>query len=272
MPRKDPPKEQDSCRLRQRRLHAARIVEGLCPRCGKAPPEPGLKLCRSCGEKRRAAERARYARARAEGKPYGGREPALRRREDRAGYRRRRRARHDAGLCKSCGRLPPVDGHSVCEPCRTAQRATERARYAARRAAGVCVRCAQPVSAGSSRCGRCAALETERASPERKSVVNRKRYARRRAQGVCTDCGAHAAGAARCSPCAYRSNVRAPIRDGLSAWPPHYTVIERGTGLELGVFETEAEAAACLVFARLRPDQVEVRSNVPLLAMVTAAP
>ena len=51
-------------------------------------------------------------------------------------------------------------------------------------------------------------------------------------------------------------------------WPPQITVIELETGDELGVFETESEAAACIAFARLRPDQVEILSNVPLLALL----
>ena len=44
-------------------------------------------------------------------------------------------------------------------------------------------------------------------------------------------------------------------------------MIELQTSQELGTFETEAEVAACLAFARLRPDQVEIRSNVPLMAL-----
>ena len=44
-------------------------------------------------------------------------------------------------------------------------------------------------------------------------------------------------------------------------------MVELETGDELGVFETESEAAACIAFARLRPDQVEVLSNVPLMAL-----
>jgi len=50
-------------------------------------------------------------------------------------------------------------------------------------------------------------------------------------------------------------------------WPPQIAVIELETGDELGVFETESEAAACIAFARLRPDQVEIRANVPLMAL-----
>ena len=51
-------------------------------------------------------------------------------------------------------------------------------------------------------------------------------------------------------------------------WPPQITVVELETGDELGVFETESEAAACLAFAKLRPDQVEFLSNVPLMALL----
>ena len=53
----------------------------------------------------------------------------------------------------------------------------------------------------------------------------------------------------------------------MTLWPPQITVIEVQTSEELGTFETEAEAAACIVFAKLRPDQVEILSNVPLMAL-----
>ena len=53
----------------------------------------------------------------------------------------------------------------------------------------------------------------------------------------------------------------------MALWPPQITVIELQTSQELGTFETEAEAAACLVFAGLRPDQVEIRANIPLMAI-----
>ena len=265
MVRTDSAKERANFRLRSR--HVERIAGGVCTRCGKAQPEPGLKMCRDCGDKRRAADRARRARARAEGKPYRGRDPDLCRHADRAWDRRRRRAWRDAGLCTNCGRNPPEDGRSVCEPCREARRAIDRRRYAARRATGACVRCSEPAVGGSSRCARHAALEAERVSPERKKAADRKRYARRRAQGRCTDCGVHAAGAARCPACARRSNTRVPAYHGAPAGPPFYTVIELDTGEDHGTFETEAEVAACLAFAGLRPDQVDVRSNVPLLAL-----
>ena len=269
MPCTDSAKKRASARLR--RQHAARSASGLCTRCGKAPPQPGLKMCPDCGEKRRAADRARRAKARAEGKQYGGRDPDLCRRADRAGDRRRRRTRVEAGLCSNCGRNPPEDGRSVCEPCREARRAIDRRRYAARRAAGACVRCAEPAVGGSSRCARHAALEAERVSPERKRAVDRKRYARRRAQRRCTDCGVQVVGAARCPACARRSNARAPAYHGAPAGPPFYSVIELETREDHGTYETEAEVAACLAFAGLRPDQVEVISNVPLLAFTLTA-
>ena len=254
-------------RERQRRRHADRIARGACSRCGKSPPETGLKVCRECADKRRAAGRARRERARQSGLPYAGRDPERCRRADRAGDRRRRRERHDAGLCSSCGRRRPENDRSVCEPCRETRRALDRRRYAARKAAGRCVRCTRPTVGDLSRCGRCSVLERERVSPERESAVSKRRYAARRAQSICVDCKVPTDGAARCPRCAYRSNSRAPERHLVALWPPQITVIEMQTSQELGTFETEAEAAACLVFAGLRPDQVEIRANVPLMAL-----
>ena len=83
------------------------------------------------------------------------------------------------------------------------------------------------------------------------------------------DCGVRTGGPARCERCAYRSNSRAPERHLAALWPPQITVIEVQTSQELGTFETEAEAAACLAFAKLRPDQVEFLSNVPLMALLS---
>ena len=266
MPLKDPAKKQARDR-RHRQRHAERVAQGTCTRCGRLPPEPGLKVCASCAEKRRAADRARRAKARQQGMPYGGRDPEATRRADRAGDRRRRRARQEAGLCTSCGHRRPKESRTVCEPCREARRARDRRRYDARRAAGSCVRCTQPTVGGLSRCGRCLALEKERVCPERESAAGKRRYAARRARGACVDCGVRTGGTARCPRCAYRSNSRAPERHLAALWPPQITVVELETGEELGIFETESEAAACIAFAKLRPDQVEVLSNVPLMAL-----
>ena len=265
MPLRDPVKKK-ARDLRHRQRHAARTASGRCTRCGRLPPEPGLKMCRRCGEKRRAAERTRRKKTRAKGLPYAGRDPERCRRAARAGDRQRRKAWRDAGLCTSCGRGRPADGRFVCEPCGDAARAAARARYAARRAARVCVRCKQPAVGGSSRCSRCSALEAERASPVRRSAARKKRYVIRRARHLCVDCSVDTAGSARCPRCAYRSNARAPIRHDVAV-SPFYTVIEIANGADHGTYESESEVVACLVFAGLRPDQVEVRANVPLLAI-----
>ena len=257
--------DRPSAAQRARLRREAQIVQDVCSKCGNVPPEPGVTPCGCCRERCRAADRARRAMAR--GKPYGGRDPEKCRRADRARDRRRRRQRREAGLCTECGRDPAAEDRSVCEPCGEARRTKERARYAARKAARVCVRCAGPAIGGSSRCSRCATLEGERVPSERKSAVNRKRYARRRAQGRCTDCGVYAHGAARCDACAYRSNTRAPAWHAVSVGPPYYTVIELETLEDHGTYETEAEAAACLVFAGLRIDQVEILSNMPLMGL-----
>ena len=270
MPFRDAAKKKaHDLRLRQR--HAARIAQGICTRCAKSPPAPGLKACADCAAKRRASDRARGAKATAQGKPYAGRDPERCRRADRAGDKRRRRARLEKGLCTNCGRRRPDDNRSVCELCRSARQELDRRRYAARRAAGLCVRCTEPTVGGMSRCGRCLTLEKERVSPERKSLSSKRRYARRRARNICVDCGTDTAGSARCPRCADRSNTRAPARHLVTLWPQQITVIDLETCAELGVFETEAEAAACLVFAKLRPDQVEIRSNVPLMAIAAAS-
>ena len=52
---------------------------------------------------------------------------------------------------------------------------------------------------------------------------------------------------------------------------PEYTVVELKTGHAIGRFETEAEVVACLVFEGLRPDQVEILSNVPPMAAMSGS-
>ena len=256
-------------RARERRRTAERIAQGLCANCRKEPPAPDRTLCRRCAENRRAAERARYAKAKAAGRLYGGRDPKERRRNARGTARRLYEARREAGLCTRCGLRPPVEGGTACEPCRDARRTGERRQWAARRMDGLCGRCGEePTFDGASRCGRCAAIEAGR-SP-RKNAASRKRYARRRARGLCTDCGAPSQGAARCEPCARRSHERSDHFRGIPLWPARYTVIEIATGEDHGTFESLAEVAACLAFARLSLDQVEVLGDVSPMATFTA--
>ena len=175
MPHQDPQARRAYERERHRRRSAERRARGLCPKCGVDPPAPGRSLCRTCGEKGRAAERARYAEGKAEGMSYGGRNSEGRRRMARERRRKRRRERREAGRCTRCGDHPPVEGGAVCGPCREVRRAAERELYAARRARGLCGRCGGEVLrkgdfADAARCGPCAALEEGRDREKRNAA------------------------------------------------------------------------------------------------------
>ncbi len=124
--------EQGRARGREgyRRRTAERLARGMCPGCGEARPAPDRTLCRHCGEKRRKAERARCAKAKAAGMLYGGRDAERCRGSASDRTKRRDRARRDAGLCTRCGTNPPVEGGTVCEPCRVARRDRGRDQYA----------------------------------------------------------------------------------------------------------------------------------------------
>ena len=268
MPHRDPGKARAYERERHRRRTAERMALGLCPRCGKTPPAPGRNVCAPCGEKQRADERARYAKGKAEGRPYGGRNPEHRRRAARERNRRRRRERRDAGLCTGCGENPPACGGAVCGPCREARRAVERELYAARRAKSLCGRCGGPASAAS-RCGSCAALDEGR-DREKRNAARRRRYADKRVRCLCTDCGAPSEGAARCAPCAYRSYACSGEHRGMPLYPPRYTVVELATGEEHGPWDSWEEVAMCLAFAKLSREEVEIIEDASPMMTITA--
>ena len=65
-PRRDPARALACERERTRRQTAERLALGVCTRCGKRPAAPERKNCEPCIEKRRAADRARYAAASAD--------------------------------------------------------------------------------------------------------------------------------------------------------------------------------------------------------------
>ena len=52
-------------------------------------------------------------------------------------------------------------------------------------------------------------------------------------------------------------------------WEPSYTVIEVDTGIAHGPFDSEAEAAASLVFAKVPLDRVEIVRDAPITATIT---
>ena len=163
IPRRDPERATAYEREHRHRQIAERRAAGLCPECGDAPPAPGRTVCGPCGEERRTKARARYARGKAAGKLYGGRNVETRRRIGREKSARRLAARLAAGLCTSCGKGPPAADGTTCEPCREARRAFERDRYAERRAAGLCTDCGEP-SHGAARCEPCARRSYERST------------------------------------------------------------------------------------------------------------
>ena len=262
----DPEKARARERKRSRERTAKRLARGLCTVCGREPSVPERRECAPCAGIRRARQRERYREARAVGKRYGGRDPET----CREVARRARRKRREAGLCRACGASPPVDGALLCEPCLTMRRAADRAAYAARRAAGLCISCGAEVTDGTARCARCAARQAAGVSREKKSAAKRRRYARMRARGLCVSCGAPASGASRCVSCARRSRARSDAWRGLPAWPARYTVIEIATGADHGTYDSEAEAAACLAFAKLSRDEVEIVTDEPLIARYAA--
>ena len=178
MPAKDPEKQRPCRRERDRRLREERIAAGTCPKCGASPPEPDRRLCAECGEKRRRADRARYARAKASGALYGGKRSDAKRRSGRAGSKRRYHARRAAQLCAKCGQRPPAQGRSRCEACLDRRNDRERELWAVRRAQAACGACGDPAQDGAARCKTCARLQAGR--PSRREYA-RKIYSRRRA-------------------------------------------------------------------------------------------
>ncbi len=198
-------------RQRDRERVARRKAAGICTKC-KAPARPGRTTCEPCAGKHRAGDRARHARAKAEGIPYGGRDPEARRLAGRKRSRRRAETRRAAGLCVRCGHVPPGEGRSMCEPCREDRRAGKRAFHAERRAAGLCVQCATPAPGGKAYCDPCAKTRSRRRNLKAKREADRRRYSERRARGDCTSCGNPANGAAECRACREAARARYDAR------------------------------------------------------------
>ena len=269
-PRRDPERAKQYERERRRRQLAARTAEGLCARCGKKPAAPGRSSCEPCLEKRRGADRAKYAAGKAAGLPYGGANAAAKRRAGRAKSKRRQAERIEAGLCIRCGMHPPAEGGTTCQPCRDKRQAAEQRQYAERKAAGLCTRCGTPVFDGLTRCAPCSAIEQASRNPARKNARSRKLYAKRRAAGRCTACGAPSQGASRCAPCAEKSYHRSDHFRGIPLWNPSWTVIEIASGREHGPYDSEADVALCLAFAKLARHEVEVLADISPMAHYTS--
>ncbi len=270
VPRRDPVKAREYEHDRSRREADTRREAGICTRCGKRPAADGRASCEPCLEKRRAADRAKYAAGKAAGLPYGGANPDAKRKSARAKSKRRQKERIEAGLCIRCGAHPPAEGGTTCQPCRDRRQAAERRKYIDRRQAGLCTRCGGPAINGLSRCTPCAAVEEASHDPERKNARSRKLYSERRARGLCTSCGAPSQGASRCAPCAEKSYHGSAHFRGIPVWNPTWTVIELATGRAHGPFDNEADVSLCLVFEKLDRDRVEIVTDTSPMARYAA--
>ena len=223
MPHKNPEVRRERDRERIARRAAERQAAGLCPKCGKRPPEPGRRICAPCAKKARAAGRARDARLRAAGQPRRNRERAQAYERERA--RRQAADRIARGLCTKCGMHPAEPSRRLCSYCAEKRRASDRARYQAgkagcalygganveskrriariasakrrqaRRASGLCTRCGRrPPVEGGATCAPCR---------ETRQAAERALYASRRAARLCTRCGGPTTdNVSQCAPCA----------------------------------------------------------------------
>ncbi len=263
------PKARQAEYVRARQRVAERKAAGRCVKCGNASAEPGFTLCPSCGQRRRAAERARYRKAKQAGLKYGGKSPLAKRFRARTRSRQRRQTRRDARLCLRCGRRPPVDGGASCEQCLIVRRATEQAIYSVRRSSGQCVRCGTSTFEGEPLCGPCAVVDAAR-QPGRNAAA-RRRYDERTARQICTHCGkAPSFGASRCEACARKAYHRSEHVRGLPVYGTEFTVVHAATAEKLGVFEHWEDVVLCLSFARLSFDDVEVlQEHAPLRPVLT---
>lgn len=120
---------------------AARLAEGICPRCGKRPVTEGSRSCAVC-RKRDNAKAAKTSKGR---------------------QQRVRAARLAAGLCPQCGKQPPQPGQSLCRKCQGYHKKYRKRR----RAAGICNKCGGPLPAGLKYCRKCSAAYTVYARTKR---------------------------------------------------------------------------------------------------------
>ena len=112
--RRDPEKARADERESAGRPTADRAARGVCTKCGGNPAEPDRRLSGPCADKRREADRRRYANARASDLKYGGKNVESKRRSARVVSGKRRGARHETGLCLRCGCRPPAEGGGAC--------------------------------------------------------------------------------------------------------------------------------------------------------------
>ena len=134
----------------------------------------------------------------------------------------------------------------------------------------MCVKCQTPTYGGTAYCAPCAVAKAERRDREAEYAAKRARYAERRVRGRCVECDAPSPGVARCEPCSRKHREGSGAFRGIPLWDPSWTVIEIATGEDLGTYDSEMEVAACLAFAKLSRDEVEVIADASPMATFTA--
>ena len=132
-----------------------------------------------------------------------------------------------------------------------------RRRTAERRARGLCTRCGKvPSLPDNDNCESCRDYC-------RVKALERFRHnsAARQAAGLCVRCGERppARGTLECRPC--RDRQRAIASRGIPPLPARYTVTELATGADHGTWDSIAEVAAALAYAKLTPEDVEIATD-----------
>ena len=270
-PRRNRPKARQYERGRARRETAKRTALGLCIRCGQRPAMPGRKSCEPCLEKRREADRAKYAAGKAAGLPYGGADPDARKKYARARSKRRQKARTEAGLCIRCGDRPPAEGGMTCTPCRDKRQAAERravSRPPRRRALRALRRAGLRRSLALRPLRRRRGGQPEPGAQERALAQALRRTARARLMYILRS-AVPGSVEMRVVRGAFSYHGSAHFR-GIPVWDPSWTVIELETGREHGPFDSEADVALCLAFEKLDREEVEIVSDASPMSRYAA--
>ena len=97
-----------------------------------------------------------------------------------------RKSRIEAGLCRDCGKVPPLEGTSVCLSCRDKRGRTNKLHRVNRKEKGICVRCGKLHNRGKILCELCSNIQIEEMRVRRKE---NKKFLYDYFGGKCNDCG-----------------------------------------------------------------------------------
>lgn len=120
-----------------KQFRARRLEAGLCQRCGKNPPRPGLKTC-GCDldyQKRRTTKRTK------------------------------------AGLCRQCPEKISTSGSPFCEGCRAIANSLKTKKRRIREKRGLCIRCGDRPLGNRKWCDGCYERNREYIRDNKKAIV-----------------------------------------------------------------------------------------------------